>query len=404
MNKLLHLNSFFTKIILAVLSFAVIICIFIPYTQIPAVKPVHDVDIENKTFDIYIGKEVPTINIVSEFGKGQPYLIYKDAELTQTVERTSLPLPEATNTYYLALYAYGYDKTTKDKKLDYILTDVYTVTLNKDTYNNTPVSLTRNNADKTITVRVPNTSNFDFTRVINSKYAWAQYPNAIAGAITDRSPETDKKYEVTSLSLGAGDSRSYYIAISVKSEENPMSTEENAGSVYFPLTMYTLNVKRDAKRKTLPTVGEIGMGLLSIKPTAENNGVAALYTGDMIMYAFMILAAVSTLFALIIPNKFKFVELVIGCILGAALIAFPLVDYFMFFGNQGFYIEAGWIVLMVLGLLIAIMSVFDCYRCRSEYMAEYIRIYGEKEKKPKKEKKAKEEIIEATETNATEEA
>ena len=65
MNKILNVNSFFTKIILAVLSFAVIVCIFIPYLRIPAVDAVQDVDLTNKTLDRKIGKNQSTFRLCS---------------------------------------------------------------------------------------------------------------------------------------------------------------------------------------------------------------------------------------------------------------------------------------------------------------------------------------------------
>ena len=64
MNKILNVNSFFTKIILAVLSFAVIVCIFIPYLRIPAVDSVKDVDIKNFTLDRKIGKNQSTFKFL----------------------------------------------------------------------------------------------------------------------------------------------------------------------------------------------------------------------------------------------------------------------------------------------------------------------------------------------------
>ncbi len=393
MKKLLNLNSFFTKIILAILSFAVIICIFIPYTQVPAVKAVHDIDVNNRELSIYIGKEAETVNIISEFCAGQPFLIFKDEALKDTVAIKSIPTPNAENIYYMELYAYGYDKNHEEKKLDYISLGVYKIILQKDTKNDSPVLLSRDNNEKTVTIRVPNATNFDFTRVIDSRKAWARYPNAIAGALDGRSSDN----EVTSLSVKQGKTEEYNIAISLKSEVNPNSMSDEPSEVFYPLEMYKLTVKRDANKKTLPTVGEIGLGVLSARETAKNDDVTAFYTGDAVMFAFMIVAAISTLGAFIIPPKFKFIGLIISGILGLGLIVTPLLDYFMFFSSNKFNIEAGWFILMILGLLIVLAAVFDYIRCTAEYRAEQIRLFGEdafkkkaKEPKAKKEKKQKE--------------
>ncbi len=381
MSKFFHMNSLFTKIILAVLSFAVIVCIFIPYTQIPAIKAVQDVDVKNRTLAINVGKEAETVNIISKFGNGQPFIVYKDKELTETVNMESIPIPQATNVYYFVTYAYGYDAASDERKIDYVPLNTYTLTIHKEPKNDVVTTLSRNNAEKTIDVTVANISHFKLSNVIDSRKAWARYPNGIAGMMENR----DKDQEVTSIKIDKGSTENMYVAISLR---------DPATETYFPLDMYTLTIKRDAKRQTLPTVGEVGMGVLSSKLTKENDGVLTLYTGDAIMFTFMILAAVSTLFALIIPAKFKLVELFVGSLLGAALIVFPILDYVMFFSSNAFYTEAGWIILMVLGALIILASVFDYIRCRSEYREEQIRIYGDaaftkKPKAPKEPKKKK---------------
>ena len=184
MNKLLHMNSFFTRIILAVLSFAAIICVFVPYFQIPAVEAVHDVDVNEQTLRINIGKDAETVNIISEFSNGQPFLIYNDEALTQTVEPTALPTPGTPGTettYWIQFFAYGYttNAETGKKALDFIPLSVYTVVLNKSTESNT--SVTVNKVEKKITITVPDNDSFDFARVIDTKNVWTIYDNRLTG-------------------------------------------------------------------------------------------------------------------------------------------------------------------------------------------------------------------------------
>ncbi len=385
MNKLLHMNSFFTKIILAVLSFAVIICVFVPYTKIPAITSKQDVDVTNKTIEKNIGKEQETFNLIATFSAaGSPiFNLYSDEALTQTVNMAAIPLPEKTNVYYFATYAYGYDVNNGGKELTSVHLSTYTVTLTKDTKNNSPVLLTRNNIKKTIDIRVPNATTFDFSRVIDSRKAWAKYDNEGFLPIKTR----DESVEVTSLPIKQGESLAYYVAITLKSEQDPSALEGAEPSpIYYALDGYTLYINRDDTRRTLPTVGEIGGGFMSELESKEA-GEFKIYNGDAGIFIFMILAAMSTLLAFVVPSKFKVVELILSAILGIGLIVTPILDMGFYTANK-FEIEAGWYILIALGALIILAGVFDFIRCTDEYRKEQIRLYGEDVFKKKKTPKA----------------
>ena len=257
---------------------------------------------------------------------------------------------------------------------------MYPVVLTVDAKNNSPVKTTYNMMTKSLEIRVPNTTAFDFTRVIDTRKAWARYDTKLGGSIPgDARSETNRDNEVVSLNIEKGEWKNYYIAITVRSEVDPSKPEEDNPGIYYALDVYTLTIHRDDMRRTLPTVGEAGMGLMSY---LRNTGTT--YGGDAIMFAFMILAAVSTLGALIIPNKFKVIGMIISAFLGLALIAMPNLDYFLYFQAKGYQIEPGYFVLMILGVLLVLMGVFDWIRCRSEYREEQIRIYGEDVFKKKK--------------------
>lgn len=373
MNKILNVNSFFTKIILAVLSFAVIVCIFIPYLRVPAVESVQDVDTVNFTLDRKIGKNQSTFNI-SEFtsSSAPAFELYKDEALTETVDKSKVPLNGDTCTYYFATYAYGYNVENKKEGLKTNLIKVYTVTFNKDVKNNSQVRVERNIADATITIRVPKATTFDFARVIDTKTAWLKQDTKMAQQFSS----IDGK-ELKSIALDPGAAVSYYAAITLKSEVDPTAKllgkpEENSGPVYLPLDIFTLTVERDAERNTLPVVGEIGGSVMS----KEVNGKMEFYDDDIFMFAFMILGAMSALFAFIIPNKFKLIELVIAEIMGIGLVILPILDM-SFYTSYGFLVDPGVYILIVLGVLIMLVAVWDYLRCTAEYKAEMIHIYGE---------------------------
>ena len=384
MNKFLHMNSLFTRIILGVLSFAVIICAFIPYFQIPAVKAVHDVNVADQRLEIYIGKDAETVNIISEFSNGQPFLIFSDAELTQTVERTAIPTPDQVNTYWVQFFAYGYDTAAEERVLGFVPISVYKLILNKGATKDDLTSVSVNKVEKTITISVPKTTTFDFSRVIDTKNVWTIFDNRLTGF-------SDSIKEARSIPVKKGATLNYYIAITLKSETNPMSTgatsEEGSSLVYYPLDMYELLIYRDEIRSTLPTVGEFGLGILSSIETQKNNGTMTLYTGDALMLTLMVYALISTIFSFVIPNKFRLIQTIVGSLLGLALIIVPVLDYIMFFKDNHFNIQPGMFILMALGVLILFFAVFDYIRCHQEYVAEQIHIYGEDAFKKKKEKK-----------------
>lgn len=375
MKKILNLNSFFTKIILAVLSFLVIICLFIPCAQIPAVEAVQDVDVENKIIKRRVGKEVPTVNFISDFCAGQPYLLYKDEALTQTVNVEAVPTPNAKNVYYMQLYLKGYETGSEKDSLEFIPIATYTVNLTKATDGATKTTVLANTVQKKLDITVPDGDTFNFTRVIDSRKAWAKYSSAISSSL-DASSRTDGgQYEVTSIKVTANDQPEFmYVAFSVKSETNPFD-KESAG-VYYPLEMYTFELTCDANKKTLPTVGEMGLGIKSAEATKENENKMKVYTGDAFMFIFMIAAGVSTLFAFVIPNKFKFIEGAFAVILGLGLIIVPILDNMQFYSQYMFELKAGWYILIVLGVLIILAGVFDTFRCMKEYKEEQERIYG----------------------------
>lgn len=373
MNKFFNINSIFTKIILAVLSFAVIVCIFIPYLRIPAVDSVQDVDIQNKTLDRKIGKNQSTFNISEFTSTGSPaYELYKDEALTEPVDKTKIPLEGDSCTYYFATYAYGYDATDKDSGLKSNLLRTYTVTFNKDVKNNSGVLVSRDITEGTITIRVPKATTFDLTRVIDTKTAWLRQDTKMPQQFTS----LDNR-ELKSISLEAGEAISYYVAITLKSEVDPAAVllgkpEEESQAVYLPLDIYTLTVERDSLHNTLPVVGEIGGSILS----KEVNNKMEFYDDDAFMLAFMVIGAISTLFALIIPNKFKIIELVVAELMGIGLVVLPILDT-MFYTKYDFLMDPGVIILIVLGVLIMLVAVWDYIRCTAEYKTEMIHIYGE---------------------------
>ncbi len=373
MNKILNINSIFTKLILAVLSFAVIVCIFIPYLNIPAVESVQHVDAENKTLDRKIGKNQSTFNISEFTSAGSPaYELYKDEALTQTVDKTKVPLEGDSCVYYFATYAYGYDVNDEDAGLKSNLLRVYTITFKKDVKNNSKVLVNAKVSEGTVEIRVPRATTFDFTRCIDTKTAWLKQDTKNGQQFTS----LDKR-ELRSVSIDAGDFFSAYVAITFKSELNPTDAllgkpEEDSTAAYIPLDVYTLTVERDAKYNTLPVVGEIGGSVMS----KEVNGKMEFYDDDAIMFAFMIVGAISTLFALILPNKFKLIELILAELMGIALIVLPILDL-SFYTSYEFIMSPGVIVLIVLGVLIMVAAVWDYYRCTAEYKAEMIHIYGE---------------------------
>lgn len=374
MNKILNVNSFFTKIILAVLSFAVIVCIFIPYLRVPAVESIQDVDTVNFTLDRKIGKNQSTFNI-SEFTSSSvpAFELYKDEALTETVDKSKVPLNGDTCTYYFATYAYGYDAENKKAGLQSNLIKVYTVIFNKDTKNNSKVLVQRKTGDDaTITIRVPKATTFDFARVIDTKTAWIKQDTKNPQLIS-----STEGRELKSIAIDPGAAFSYYVAITLKSEIDYRDkvlgkSEEDSKPVYIPLDIFTLTVERDAERNTLPVVGEIGGSIMS----KELNGKMDFYDDDIFMLAFMVLGAISALFAFIIPNKFKLIELVIAEIMGIGLVILPILDM-SFYTSYGFLVDSGVYILIVLGVLIMLVAVWDYLRCTAEYKAEMIHIYGE---------------------------
>lgn len=385
MKKLLNLNSFFTKIILALLSFAVIICLFIPCAQIPAVEAVQDVDVENTKITLAMGSDVETANFISKFCAGQPYLLYSDAEMTQTVAVEKVPTPNAENVYYMQLFLNGYDVNAEERTLGFIPIAKYTVTLTRATDGSEKTRAICNAVKKTVNITVPDADQFDFTRVIDSRKAWAKFSNRISTAV-----DSSAREEVTNIAVKQGEEQNMNVGFTIKSEINPTSGESDG--IYYAIEMYDLRIYRDSLHKTLPTVGETGLGIMSAKETEKNDGKMKIYTGDAWMFAFMIAAAISTLGAFIIPAKVKWIEAVVSTILGLALVAVPLLDYFMFYQTWNFQLEAGWFVLIALGVLVILTGLLDTYRCMKEYKDEQIRIYGDAafKKKAKEPKKAEE--------------
>lgn len=385
MKKLLNLNSFFTKIILAVLSFAVIICLFIPCAQIPAVEAVQDVDVANTKITLAMGSDVETANFISKFCAGQPYLLYSDSEMTQTVAVEKVPTPNAQNVYYMQIFLYGYDVNAEERTLGFIPIAQYTVTLTRATDGSEKTKAICNSVKKTVDITIPDEDQFDFTRVIDSRKAWAQFSNRISTAV-----DSSARQEVTNIAVATGKELNMNVGFTIKSEINPTSSESDG--IYYAIEMYDFKIYRDSSHKTLPTVGETGLGIMSAQETKKNDGKMKLYTGDAFMFAFMIAAAVSTLGAFIIPAKVKWIEAAVSAILGAGLIVFQVLDYVMFYKPWNFNLEAGWFVLIALGVLIIATGIFDTFRCMKEYKDEQIRIYGENafKKKAKAPKKAEE--------------
>ena len=385
MKKILNLNSFFTKIILAVLSFAVIICLFIPCAQIPAVDAVQDVDVENTKLTLYMGSDVETANFVSKFCAGQPYLLYSDAEMTQTVAVEKVPTPNADNVYYMQIFLNGYDVNAAERTLGFIPIAKYTVTLSKATDGSTKTKLICNSLKKTINITVPDGEQFDFTRVIDSRKAWAEFSSRITTAV-----DSSARKEVTSIPVKPGEEKNMNVGFTVRSEINPAVPDSDG--IYYAIEMYDFKLYRDDAHKTLPTVGETGLGIMSAETTKKNDGNMKISSGDTWMFVFMIAAAISTLGAFIIPAKVKWIEAAVSAILGVGLIVFPVLDYVMFYKPWNFNLEAGWFILIILGVIMILAGLFDCYRCMKEYRDEQRRIYGEDafKKKAGKPKRAEE--------------
>ncbi len=365
MNKFFNMNSFFTRIILAVLSFTVIICIFIPYMRIPAVKTVQDIDVENKYLDRRIGSDQLTFSIAEFTSTSSPaFELFVDKELTETVNKSSIPLTQNENVYYFATYAYGYDINDEDHKLKSNLLGIYKMVFVKDTKNNSKVQINtsfvkEDGLEGTINVTVPKTTTFDLIKIVDTKNAWTRQNNPTP---QPASWEAERD-ELKNISLGLGEGDTFFAAITLTSEADEM---------YYPLDVYTVNVMRDPVRETLPVVGEIGGGILS----EEVNGKMEFYEKDFFMFTFMILAAVSTIFAFTIPNKFRIAELIVAAILGLGLTVIPVIDI-MFYSQHKFQYDPGCFILIALGVIIMLWAVFDFIRCTSDYRKEQIHIYGE---------------------------
>lgn len=367
MNKFFNMNSLFTKIILAVLSFAVIISIFIPYMRIPAVDTVQDIDVEGKVFERKIGSDQLTFSITEFVHSTSPaFELYKDKELTETVNKSAIPLPNNENTYYFATYAYGYDKNDKNDGLKSNLLAIYKMVFTKDAKNNSLVSVSAmlkkdqtEGIDGVINVQVPKATTFDLVKIIDSKSAWLKQKTNIAQPVSME----DKKDELKNMSIPAGSGDVFYAAICFASE---------ATNMYIPLDVYTVYVDRDSYKETLPVVGEIGGGILS----KEVDGTIEFYEKDFFMFSFMILAALTTILALTIPNKFRIVELILSAILGLGLVAIPVIDI-LFYSQHRFEFDPGCFVLIALGVILLLWAVFDYIRCTSEYKKEMIHLYGD---------------------------
>lgn len=371
MKKILSINSIFTKIILAVLSFAVIISIFVPYMNIAAVDTVRDIDTKKKTIDILIGKNNQTVNVVSELNKARPMLIYEDEERSETVADSSIPLPNDVNTYWIEFFAYGKDIANGSEELEYVSVGFYKLVLVKGAKNDakTQVSVDKKNA--TITINVAKTSHFDFSRVIPSvSDMWCKFDNKNTRVLEGEKTDDNK---VTNISLEVGKSEQLYMAIALRSEITSAGEEK---VVYYPLDMYDLYVKRDSLKNALPTVGEIGLGISSIE-LSKNKGEATLNNTDTYMFVFLILAAISTIFAFVIPAKFKLISTIVSGILGLGLVVLPVLDLVLFFGPNNFDFAPGFFILIALGVLILLAAAFNFYRETDEYRKEQIRLYGE---------------------------
>lgn len=378
MKKFLSINSLFTKIILAVLSFAVIISIFIPYMNIAAVDTIRDIDTEKKTIDILIGKNNQTINVGSELNKARPMLIYVDEERSETVSENSIPLENEVNTYWIEFFAYGKDVKNNIEELDYVSVGFYKLVLIKGAKNDAKTQLSIDKKNATITINVAKTSHFDFSRVIPSATdMWCKFDNKNIRVLEGEKTDDNK---VTNISLEVGKKQQLYMAVALRSEITSAGEEK---VVYYPLDMYNLVVKRDSLKNALPTVGEVGLGISSLKIT-ESKGEATLNNTDTYMFIFLILAAVSTILAFIVPAKFKLISTIISVVLGLGLIVIPILDFVLFFGPYNFDFAPGFFILIALGVLIILAAAFDFYRENDEYRKEQIRIYGEDVFKKKK--------------------
>ena len=367
MNKFFNMNSFFTKIILAVLSFAVIVCVFIPYMRIPAVTPVQDINVENKTIDRKIGVDQPNFSITEFVHSSSPaFELYKDIELLETVNKAEIPLNNDINTFYFATYAYGYDANNKDAGLKSNLLGIYEINFIKDAKNNALVAIKTSLGAKAeeglngvINVTVPKTKVFDLTKIIASNKAWFEIKNGK----TLPFPADDQVNELKNMVIKPGEGVAFFAAMCLKAE---------ADNMYYPLDVYNVYVECDTYRKTLPTVGEIGGGILS-KVTPDG---IEFYEKDMFMFIFMIMAAIITIFAFTIPNQFRIIETIIAVVMGIGLAVIPIIDI-MFYSQHKFELDPGCFILIALGVLLIFWSIFDFIRCTSEYKKEMIHLYGE---------------------------
>lgn len=378
MKKFFYMNSFFTKIILAILSFSVIICIFIPYMRIPAVATVQDIDVDNNVLTRKIGFEQAKFEI-TEFTHTSMKVIelYKDRELTEVVNKAEIPLYANTSVYYLATYAFGYDAKDKDAGPQTILLDLYELKLTLGEKNTTPVSI-KTTIEQTpvdglsgvIDVTVPKTKVFDLANIIEEKKAWRELDdNQIVGSFTSKTELPEPKgVDVQANEKNVKHTIYKWVAITLRLN----GAGEMADTTYYPLAYYDLQIERDEYKKTLPVVGEIGGSLMPTEQTSKGIGF---YEKDAFMFAFMIIAAISTILALTVPNSLRIVESILAAIMGIALIIIPISDI-SFYSKYRFEFDPGCFILIILGVLLLLWSVFDYIRCTREYKSEKARLYG----------------------------
>lgn len=392
MKKFFYMNSFFTKIILAILSFLVIICIFIPYMRIPAIDTVQDIDVNNKVLKRVIGDEQPNFNI-TEFTHTSMtvFELYKDKELTEVVNKAEIPLYGDESVYYFATYAFGYDINDKDAGLQTILLDVYQLNLLRGASSETPISIKteiyhdpfvgfepKDGLSGIIDVTVPRTKVFDLAGIIDSKTAWRIIDeNNIYGSFTsDKTLDEPKNMNLPedpdnknkSNKQKTPDRINPWVAITLRVNEGNAEVKAS----YHPLVVYDLQVERDGYKRTLPVVAEIGGSLM---PTEQTSKGIAFYEKDAFMFVFMILAAISSILAFTAPSSMRWIESILAIIMGIGLIVIPISDI-MFYSKHDFEYDPGCFILIVLGALIVLWAIFDYIRCTSEYKAEKIRIYG----------------------------
>lgn len=335
------MKSLLSKILLGVCALLALFSVFLPYAQIPGVDAMTEFDLEANTISINIGKDITTYNFVSSVVGGSVYAMYSDAEYSKKIDSSALTLESGENTYYLRITATGTLPGEAHNALDNIDVADYTVIIDRGASGQTVASF--DEETKTITIKVSGAdSTLDFGTIISSTNGWSIY----------KDDTMTVPYEAKALPLKDGDNV-FYATVGL-----PGSQE---GTI-IPLKMFEMTVNRDALRQTKPTVSEFGLMYMMQKSNPK-------YSGDLLIFLSLGIAAVVTLGCFLIPNKFKVIELVLAVLFGAFLIYIPIFEFSALAGAQ-YTIQYGLFVNIVVGALIIGTAIFNFIAETKEYKAE----------------------------------